>query len=159
MVKFLKSQGEIGQEPLSLETGWLAIGHIDEMVQFLPCEKGRLGFTIAISDTRSTLDILKGAREAEYGDAPLISYKGDMTPDEETSFLSPELVQSTNISSVQQRTCPWKPHIYQSQLSSSTSPKSMKKTNVIIRSYFALQQYDKDVLGQNPPLADSSWQG
>lgn len=34
MVTFLRSQGQ--QSPLFLETGWLLIGHVDEMVQYLP---------------------------------------------------------------------------------------------------------------------------
>ncbi|KAI8686650.1 hypothetical protein LRP88_13100 [Fusarium phalaenopsidis] len=88
MVKFLEAQGV--QKPLVLETGWLAIGHVDELVQFLPYDN-ELGFTITIVDTASAFSLLQKAWEDGHGDANVISYDGDMTPDNETIFIDPEV--------------------------------------------------------------------
>jgi len=96
MVGFLRSQGM--QLPLFLETGWLAIGHVDEMVQFLPT-KSKLGFTIAIVDTASAIAVLLDAESSGHGNVQLVSYDGDATPDEETFFLDPSLLQNATISS------------------------------------------------------------
>ncbi|KAF5710262.1 peptidylarginine deiminase [Fusarium mundagurra] len=43
-------EAQIYQSPLILEAGWLAVGHVDEFVQFLPYQN-HLGWTIAIADT------------------------------------------------------------------------------------------------------------
>jgi protein-arginine deiminase len=71
IVPFLQSQGV--QSPLILETGWLAIGHVDEFVQFLPYNNS-LGFTIAIADTYTALNLLKDAQKAGHGGANAISF-------------------------------------------------------------------------------------
>ncbi|KAL2130697.1 hypothetical protein VTI74DRAFT_6084 [Chaetomium olivicolor] len=96
MVKFLRSQGM--QSPLFLETGWLAVGHVDEMVQFVPA-KSTLGFTIAIVDTASAISLLRDAESSGHGNTRLVSYNGDATPDEDTFFLDPSLLQNATISS------------------------------------------------------------
>lgn len=97
MVTFLQSQE--AQSPLFLETGWLAIGHVDEMVQFLPSNTS-LGFTIAIADTASAVSLLRDADSSGHGDTPLISYTGDATPDECTFFLDPSLLHNTTVASL-----------------------------------------------------------
>lgn len=97
MVKFLQSQN--AQSPLFLETGWLAVGHVDEMVQFLPSNTS-LGFTVAIADTASAVSLLRNANSSGHGDTPLVSYTGDATPDELALFLDPSLLHNTTISSV-----------------------------------------------------------
>ncbi|KAL2128552.1 hypothetical protein VTI74DRAFT_9024 [Chaetomium olivicolor] len=97
MVKFLQSQQ--AQSPLFLETGWLAIGHVDEMVQFLPSNT-TLGFTLAIADTGSALALLREANSTGHGNTPFVSYTGDATPDELTLFLDPDLLHNTTISSL-----------------------------------------------------------
>lgn len=74
MLDFL--QGQKFQTPLILETGWLAIGHVDEFVQFLPYEN-KLGFTISISDTKSAIDLLKKASAAGHGGLPTVTFTGD----------------------------------------------------------------------------------
>jgi protein-arginine deiminase len=55
MLIFLASQN--AQPLIMLEAGWLAVGHVDEMVQFLPFDN-KIGFTIAVADTKVALDIL-----------------------------------------------------------------------------------------------------
>ncbi|KAK4457276.1 hypothetical protein QBC42DRAFT_279485 [Cladorrhinum samala] len=97
MVTFLKSQE--AQSPLFLEAGWLVIGHVDEMVQFLPSNSS-LGFTIAVADTTSALSLLRSADSSGHGDTPFVSYTGDATPDLLTFFLDPDLLGSTTIASI-----------------------------------------------------------
>ncbi|KAL2692378.1 hypothetical protein Neosp_002785 [[Neocosmospora] mangrovei] len=92
MIKFIEAQGI--QKPLVLETGWLAVGHVDELVQFVPYDN-ELGFTIAIVDTASAFSLLQKAWKDGHGDAKIISYDGDMTPDNETIFIDPEVVNLT----------------------------------------------------------------
>ncbi|MFF6786402.1 protein-arginine deiminase family protein [Streptomyces sp. NPDC012510] len=41
-----------GPDPLVLDTGWLAIGHVDEFVQFLSADTPR-GWKIGIADPRA----------------------------------------------------------------------------------------------------------
>ncbi|KAK0616645.1 putative peptidylarginine deiminase [Immersiella caudata] len=98
MVRFLQSQGNGGQSPLFLEAGWLAIGHVDEFVQFLPSSSSLTNFTIAVADTRSALGLLINIQAAGHGDIPAVSYDGDITPDARTLFLDTELVRNTTIS-------------------------------------------------------------
>ncbi|KAL7773117.1 hypothetical protein CFE70_003081 [Pyrenophora teres f. teres 0-1] len=64
------------QSPFILEAGWLVIGHVDEFVQFLPY-KNELGFTIAIADTRSGLDLLKKLQNDGHGGTRAISFEDD----------------------------------------------------------------------------------
>ncbi|KAK4040944.1 hypothetical protein C8A01DRAFT_35001 [Parachaetomium inaequale] len=97
MVKFLQSQQ--AQTPLFLETGWLAVGHVDEVVQFLPANTS-LGFTIAVADTTSAIALLRNANASGHGTTPLVSYTGDATPDGLTIFLDPSLLHNTTISSL-----------------------------------------------------------
>ncbi|SPN99941.1 uncharacterized protein DNG_02793 [Cephalotrichum gorgonifer] len=92
MMTFIKSQGL--QTPLILEAGWLAIGHVDEIVQFLPFDN-ELGFTIAVVDTTSALKILREAADKGHGDSPVITYDGDATPDGATFFLDERLLNET----------------------------------------------------------------
>ncbi|KAK8112017.1 uncharacterized protein PG998_008474 [Apiospora kogelbergensis] len=75
ILPFLHAQGV--QSPLILETGWMVIGHVDEFVQFLPFNNS-LGFTIAIADTHSALDLLRGVQKAGSGKANAISFNGTM---------------------------------------------------------------------------------
>ncbi|KAK8100136.1 hypothetical protein PG999_010510 [Apiospora kogelbergensis] len=75
ILPFLHAQGV--QSPLILETGWMVIGHVDEFVQFLPFNNS-LGFTIAIADTHSALDLLRGVQKAGSGKVNAISFNGTM---------------------------------------------------------------------------------
>ncbi|KAK4236606.1 hypothetical protein C8A03DRAFT_45409 [Achaetomium macrosporum] len=99
MTTFLRSQGT--QTPLFIEAGWLVIGHVDEMVQFLPTNATSLGFTVAIADTTAAISLLRTANASGHGDTPFLSYTGDATPDELTVFLDPNmLLPNTTISTV-----------------------------------------------------------
>ncbi|KAL2194769.1 hypothetical protein P885DRAFT_42451 [Corynascus similis CBS 632.67] len=98
MIKFFQSQ-EI-QSPFYIETGWLAVGHVDEVVQFLPSPNGSLGFAVAIADTTSALTLLQSLNASGHGATPLVSYAGDATPDAETFFLDPALLRRNNATTI-----------------------------------------------------------
>ncbi|MFF4606828.1 protein-arginine deiminase domain-containing protein [Streptomyces sp. NPDC001339] len=61
---FLRAQG--AQDPLVLETGWLAVGHVDEFVQFLPANTPR-GWKIGIADPEGGLALLRTAQREGHG--------------------------------------------------------------------------------------------
>ncbi|OKH99281.1 hypothetical protein A6A06_27450 [Streptomyces sp. CB02923] len=62
--KLLEAQG--AQSPLLLDTSWLAVGHVDEFVQFLPAATGR-GWKIGIADPEAGMKILRDAAAAGHG--------------------------------------------------------------------------------------------
>ncbi|KAM0226684.1 hypothetical protein ACHAPO_012155 [Fusarium lateritium] len=64
------------QHPVLLDTAWLAIGHVDEFVQFLPA-KNKRGWVAVIDDPRAGIKLLEGQRKAGHGDIPAISRKND----------------------------------------------------------------------------------
>lgn len=85
MVNFINAQGAQGPV-LFLETGWLVVGHVDEMVQFLPYDND-LGWTIAVADTAVALKVLQDAQSQGNGDAKVVTYDGDAPFSLETLFL------------------------------------------------------------------------
>ncbi|WP_169813914.1 protein-arginine deiminase family protein [Actinomadura kijaniata] len=54
------------QEPLKLDTSWLAVAHVDEFVQFLPADNPR-GWTIAVADPRAGVDLLRAVNDSGHG--------------------------------------------------------------------------------------------
>lgn len=92
MMQFIQSQGF--QNPLLLEVGWLAIGHVDEMVQFLPY-KNDLGFTIAVADTTAALKIFKNAQRNGHGTVKASSFDRDAPTHFGTIPLDPILKNET----------------------------------------------------------------
>ncbi|POR34930.1 Putative peptidylarginine deiminase [Tolypocladium paradoxum] len=88
LTSFLESQG--AQTPLFLEAGWLVVGHIDEMVQFLHVPYSNvLGLTVAVPDTRTALAILKAAKQSAHGSTAILSYYSSMIPDKDAVFSIP----------------------------------------------------------------------
>ncbi|MBC2878530.1 MULTISPECIES: protein-arginine deiminase family protein [Streptomyces] len=63
-VTMLRSQGK--QEPLTLDTSWLLVGHVDETVHVVRADNAR-GWTLAYSDPRLALDLLRRAHRAGEG--------------------------------------------------------------------------------------------
>lgn len=64
MMKFFRAQRL--QDPLVIEAGWLAVGHVDEFISFLPADN-ELGFTMAVSDPVAGFNVLLKANESGYG--------------------------------------------------------------------------------------------
>ncbi|KAI0968362.1 hypothetical protein F4678DRAFT_198578 [Xylaria arbuscula] len=63
------------QDPLILDTNWLAVGHVDEMVQFLPANTP-YGWALYIADPVAGIKILQDAKE-DHGDTPAFSRPND----------------------------------------------------------------------------------
>ncbi|MGK5637702.1 protein-arginine deiminase family protein [Streptomyces sp. URMC 126] len=63
-VTLLRSQG--AQEPLALDTSWLVVGHVDETVHVVRADNAR-GWTLAFSDPRLALDLLRRAHRSGAG--------------------------------------------------------------------------------------------
>ncbi|KAA8646928.1 protein-arginine deiminase domain-containing protein [Aspergillus tanneri] len=61
------------QNPLALDTDWLAVGHVDEFVQFLPSKTTPRGWVMAIADPVAGIEILKQAVNDGHGDSPAFS--------------------------------------------------------------------------------------
>ncbi|MGI5527937.1 protein-arginine deiminase domain-containing protein [Streptomyces syringium] len=73
MRTLLKSQGL--QDPLLLDTSWLAVGHVDEFVQFLPADTPR-GWRIGVADPEAGLRLLREAQRAGHGRTKMFSVPG-----------------------------------------------------------------------------------
>lgn len=63
------------QSPLVLDTSWLAIGHVDEFVQFVPSDAPR-GWTIAVADVEAALAVLRDVQARGHGSTRAYSYTG-----------------------------------------------------------------------------------
>ncbi|MFB8275101.1 protein-arginine deiminase domain-containing protein [Nocardia colli] len=63
------------QPPLTLDTSWLVVGHVDEFIQFLPTPSGR-GWRPAVSDPRRGLELLREQQRAGHGAEPAFSKPG-----------------------------------------------------------------------------------
>jgi len=55
--EFLRAQ--LVQEPIELDTGWLTVGHVDEVVSFVPAPGGK-GFRLLLASPRRAYTILDG---------------------------------------------------------------------------------------------------
>lgn len=73
MIRFFDAQAV--QSPIVLDTSWLAIGHVDEFVQFVPADNAR-GWTIAVKDVDAALDILRTAQRGGHGGTRAFSREG-----------------------------------------------------------------------------------
>ncbi|KAL1853926.1 hypothetical protein Daus18300_011668 [Diaporthe australafricana] len=69
-------QAQETQEPLLLDTDWLAIGHVDEFLQFLPAENER-GWVLMADDPRAAIKMLNDVQTAGQGSILAISRKND----------------------------------------------------------------------------------
>ncbi len=91
---FVKAQG--AQDPLLLETGWLAIGHVDEFVQFLPADTPR-GWKIGIADPEGTLALLRKAQHDGHGHTKAFSiprsYADGRTPTIDQALSNKKLLK------------------------------------------------------------------
>ncbi len=56
LVDFLESQ-QI-QKPIHVNTGWLNVGHVDEILSYIPDPKHRLGFRILIASTHKFIELI-----------------------------------------------------------------------------------------------------
>ena len=62
------------QRPLHIDTSWLEVGHVDEVVSFVPSSAPR-GWSMLVADPRLGLDLLRAASAAGHGDRKLLEGK------------------------------------------------------------------------------------
>lgn len=67
------------QSPIVLDTSWLAIGHVDEFLQFLPADTAR-GWRLAIADVEAGLAVLLDAQARGHGGEKAYSVTGRGAP-------------------------------------------------------------------------------
>jgi Protein-arginine deiminase (PAD) len=74
MVNFLKAQclvlGESVQDPIAIHTGWLDVGHVDEMFGFLGANN------VVVASPQKAYDIMNGIAAADRGGSVLFSKGG-----------------------------------------------------------------------------------
>lgn len=72
MMKLLYAQGV--QDPIYLDVTWLAVGHVDEFISFVPSPDAKLGFKVLVADPAGGLALLEKAIKEGHGKTPMISY-------------------------------------------------------------------------------------
>ncbi|MFF7356885.1 protein-arginine deiminase family protein [Streptomyces filipinensis] len=76
--RMLRAQGQ--QPPVVLDTSWLVVGHADETVHVLRADNAR-GWTLAVSDPRLAVDLLRRAQRAGEGGQRLFAgTEADLKP-------------------------------------------------------------------------------
>ncbi|KAJ4320203.1 hypothetical protein N0V84_005988 [Fusarium piperis] len=70
MFNFLKAQQV--QDPVALDTAWLAVGHVDEFLQFLPSDNER-GWVLVVDDPVAGVELLKKASREGHGSMKALS--------------------------------------------------------------------------------------
>lgn len=92
LTKFLKAQRK--QTPLYLEAGWLVAGYVNKFIQFLP-SNNIIGFRVAIPNTRSAMHILKHINKTSHSTMPFLSFKGNLTNNNQLIFADHKLPNKT----------------------------------------------------------------
>jgi protein-arginine deiminase len=77
--QFLEAQRV--QKPFSVDTDWLLVGHVDEIISFVPSNVGR-NFRMLFASTREALRILRSLRDGGHGGLKLFAGKSE-TPFQE----------------------------------------------------------------------------
>lgn len=63
-VRMIEAQAQ--QPPLTIDTSWLLVGHVDETVHVVRADNAR-GWTLAVADPRQALDLLRRTQRAGEG--------------------------------------------------------------------------------------------
>ena len=72
--QFLEAQQV--QKPFPIDTAWLAVGHVDEFISFVPSNGGK-GFHMLIADTGAAMSLLRTLRDAGHGSRTLFTGKAE----------------------------------------------------------------------------------
>lgn len=68
------------QDPLIVDTNWLAVGHVDEFVQFVAANTTR-GWAIVVADPKAGLELLRGVQRMGKGLTKAFSRPGTKDPE------------------------------------------------------------------------------
>lgn len=95
LLTFFRSQG--AQDVVTVDTGWLTIGHVDEFIQFLPSARG---WRAIVADPAAGLRLLDKASGAQklHGGLPTLEWPYDERIDQRTvaEFRADEQFVDTN---------------------------------------------------------------
>lgn len=99
MLPFFRAQET--QDPLLLDTDWLAIGHVDEFVQFVPFDSER-GWIIMADDPMAGIKLLQQIKASGQGSQRVFSRNNDtISPNPCNDFgCQPIPVESTTINEI-----------------------------------------------------------
>lgn len=70
VVSFLRAQQV--QEPFALNTGWLVVGHVDEVMSFVPMKDAPKKFKVVLASPAQAVTILRRLTATRQGTAPLL---------------------------------------------------------------------------------------
>lgn len=76
------------QSPIEIFTDWLHVGHVDEILSFVPADNAK-GFKLLLASPSKTKAILSGLREAGHGDAVMFAKK--KRENDEGKYVSAEI--------------------------------------------------------------------
>ncbi len=80
------------QAPIAIDTSWLCVGHVDEIVSFIPDPDSDLGFKLLIADTDAAYDVLATTEAETYlprlGAAEGYYQVADLVADDEVRALN-----------------------------------------------------------------------
>lgn len=74
---FLHAQ--LVQDPFAIDTGWLIVGHVDEVISFCPMTNAPNKFKVLIASPDKALEILRDLQSHGQGAAPMFRGIRDMT--------------------------------------------------------------------------------
>ncbi|KAH8168349.1 protein-arginine deiminase (PAD) domain-containing protein [Sarocladium implicatum] len=89
MSSLLQAQGV--QDPLSLDTSWLFVGHVDEFLQFLPADNER-GWILMADDPEAGMRLLTDAVANGYGNVTALS-RPEMAYDGQYSCMPDDSIE------------------------------------------------------------------
>lgn len=69
-------QAQEVQDPIILDTDWLAVGHVDEFIEFLPFDNSR-GWVVLVADPEAGFDVLTQAQLSGHGNVRAFSRQND----------------------------------------------------------------------------------
>jgi subtilisin family serine protease len=64
-------RGQVVQDPIELDTGWLRVGHVDEVISFVPSNPPK-GFALLLASPKRGFEILDALRVAHATDKVLV---------------------------------------------------------------------------------------
>lgn len=79
------------QEPIILDHDWLAVGHTDEYMQFLPANNTRRGWVVMLADPLAGIQLLRDAQRAGHGGVKAVSRSRDASDPSDGSACLPSL--------------------------------------------------------------------
>ena len=76
-LRFLHAQG-VQWPPIVLDTSWLSIGHVDEIINFVPA-RGATGYKVLLPSPRAARALLESLVDRQLGDLPVFAGTRDET--------------------------------------------------------------------------------